>query len=521
MITKKTYIPGKPRNKKLTNVTSGAASVGKTEFNQIAGESHVHYNKKVLDQITEAMLESMANAISELIKVDDETELTDENVMSSLRVIAEILSNNEELKNIFLSKIEEDEAAELITFLKGIIVNGLSKLEDVELENLIAEKLAELKKGFKTGIYGMDESGDFRAKKVTSPEAVFGDITLQNGFKSPVFISGILGEGFGFSKIPGTQNQWVLELQKLIVNGSLDVNELIVRKWSWVGAGYIFSAAGFEIDKVEELSDRFRVYPKKPEENDFKQYDQVLCQSFKTDGTMANSKRYWRLALAVAPDRSYIDLSKTDTDGNTGIPSAGDDIIQLGYRGSDYSRKGAIVISSIGEDGPYIQFLSGIDSYDLSDKIDTQIGRESWFTAERFIVKTPDGKKERVANDRGAWKSSETYYYYDRVSYNGDLWLSMVNGNTSIPSETSGGWVKQTDTKVGGKNLLREYDLRFDSKYWGNHTLVEGQNYVEVDIDAVIQVLKYLNVHPKAIAWVYPEHESNVVVKSNVDWNIN
>ena len=97
----------------------------------------------------------------------------------------------------------------------------------------------------------------------------------------------------------------------------------------------------------------------------------------------------------------------------------------------------------------------------------------------------------------------------------------MVNGNTSIPSETSGGWVKQTDPKVGGKNLLREYDLRFDSKYWGNHTLVEGQNYVEVDIDAVIQVLKYLNVHPKAIAWVYQEHESNVVVKSNVDWNIN
>lgn len=213
MITKKTYIPGKPRNKKLTNVTSGAASVGKTEFNQIAGESHVHYNKKVLDQITEAMLESMANAISELIKVDDETELTDENVMSSLRVIAEILSNNEELKNIFLSKIEEDEAAELITFLKGIIVNGLSKLEDVELESLIAEKLARLKKGaifgeeFITGMIGgrgaklaEDENGKsvLEIDKITAreelivPKITFNNIDVVSGDQAATFAFGTI-----------------------------------------------------------------------------------------------------------------------------------------------------------------------------------------------------------------------------------------------------------------------------------------------------------------------------------------
>lgn len=213
MITKKTYIPGKPRNKKLTNATSGSASVGKTEFNQVSGESHSHPNKGVLDQITEAMLESMANAISELVKVDDETELTDENVMSSLRVIAEILSNNEELKNIFLSKIEEDEAAELITFLKGIIVNGLSKLEDVELESLIAEKLARLKKGaifgeeFITGMIGgrgaklaEDENGKsvLEIDKITAreelivPKITFNNIDVVSGDQAATFAFGTI-----------------------------------------------------------------------------------------------------------------------------------------------------------------------------------------------------------------------------------------------------------------------------------------------------------------------------------------
>lgn len=456
-----------------------------------------------------------------VVKENDPVAGTDKNVFTGARVLREILEAIQDinLDDKYLSKIKADEAQKVIKFLEGIIANGLSKFADVELENLVATKVAELKKGYKTGVYGQDENGDFKARKVTSPEAVFGNITLQNGFKSPVFASGLLGEGFNLRKKTGTQNQWVLELQELIVNGSLNVNELIVKKWSWVGAGYIFSAAGFEIDKVEELPDRHRVYPKKPDENDFKQYDQALCQSFKTDGTSGNLKRYWRLVLDIAPDRTYIDLSKTDTDGSVGIPSAGDDIIQLGYRGADYSRKGAIVISSIGETGPYMQFLSGIDSYDFSGKIDTQIGRESWFTAEKFVIRTPDGKTERVANDKGVWKSGETYFYYDRVSHAGALWLSMVNNNTTTPSETSGGWVKQTNVKVGGKNLLREYDLRFGGKYWGV-TLQENVNYVEVDIESIMPALKYLSVAPASVNWEYPQYESTLLIKSTGAWSI-
>ena len=456
--------------------------------------------------------------------------------------IAEILESLELFTGgKYLSKEHDDTAQGLITFLKGLIstsievggeslfrglarflegikVDGESEMESLTADELIVKTRAILEEGFKTGNWGLDGEGNFGAKKVTASEALFGNITLQNGMKSPVFFPGIFGEGFNLRKKDGTANQWVLEIQDLILNGTLDVNEILVRKWTHVGAGYIFSSAGFEIDKVEELSDRFRVYPSKPEENDYRLYDQALCQSFNLDGTRGSLKRYWRLVIGIAADRSYIDLSKTVTDGS-GIPEAGDDIIQLGFRGSDNSRKGAIVISSIGEDGPYFQSLRGIDSFDLSNKTQIFIGNETEFNVDRFSIKSGNSY-HRVPVDRGEFRQGTTYYYYDRVTYNGAIWLCMIDSTTGPPSETSGGWEKQTNVKVGGKNLLREYDLRFGGKYWGVEELVEGVNYVEVDIDSIMANTPYLNISPTSINWAYTDYTSTIAVKSNKPWTV-
>ena len=124
---KKTYIPSKPRNPKLGTAT-GTSGVGKTEFNQVAGSSHEHYNKGVLDQITEAML---VGALRDLItSTDTESELTDENILSSLRVLGEISKANadllEDIKSKFLSKIEPDTAQKLITFAEGLEVGAFT-----------------------------------------------------------------------------------------------------------------------------------------------------------------------------------------------------------------------------------------------------------------------------------------------------------------------------------------------------------------------------------------------------------
>lgn len=61
-----------------------------------------------------------------LLKKTEVEELSDTDVMSALRVLAEITANNEALKNIFLSKVEKDTASGHITLSNGgTVENGL------------------------------------------------------------------------------------------------------------------------------------------------------------------------------------------------------------------------------------------------------------------------------------------------------------------------------------------------------------------------------------------------------------
>lgn len=66
--------------------------------------------------------------------------------------------------------------------------------------------------------------------------------------------------------------------------------------------------------------------------------------------------------------------------------------------------------------------------------------------------------------------------------------------------------------QIGGKNLLREYDIRFGFKYWGG-----TGDFIEVDLDT-LQNQPYLNVSPAQILWVFPEREADVNVESNTNW---
>lgn len=194
MITKKTYIPGKPRSKKLTNVTSGAASVGKTEFNQVAGDSHTHANKGILDQITEAMLVSALQYI--ITSTDTETELSDENYLSSLRTIKEITERS-------ISKINPDTAKEVITFLKGISVKGLARLEggltadqhsefneDVAFGNYVTGLLGEGAKIYKSGHGEFDSL--FIRKFLEVPELRYNRVSVYTGVRWDTFGAGII-----------------------------------------------------------------------------------------------------------------------------------------------------------------------------------------------------------------------------------------------------------------------------------------------------------------------------------------
>lgn len=65
-----------------------------------------------------------------ILKTLDASPATDENVFSSLRVLAEILDNNKVLNDIFLSKLHPDTAEEVITFMKGIKIGIGGRIDE-------------------------------------------------------------------------------------------------------------------------------------------------------------------------------------------------------------------------------------------------------------------------------------------------------------------------------------------------------------------------------------------------------
>ena len=130
MSIKKTYIPAKPRSSKLvgTSMSGGVAgSVSSSSTGSTDPNSHSHLNKRVLDTITQEMLD---NALREILGVESTEEVTDENYFSALRTLKEILDNNGVLKDLFLSKISDDTAQGFIEFLKGISVEELATFLD-------------------------------------------------------------------------------------------------------------------------------------------------------------------------------------------------------------------------------------------------------------------------------------------------------------------------------------------------------------------------------------------------------
>lgn len=112
--------------------------------------------------------------ISRLLLKDTEVEeLLDTDVMSALRVIAEINSNNEDLSKLFLSKVNKDKAAKHITLENGSTVeNGLIvRLPKQNTEAALMSCLLEEDEGM---IIEEDED----AITEIGPSETVGDMTL-------------------------------------------------------------------------------------------------------------------------------------------------------------------------------------------------------------------------------------------------------------------------------------------------------------------------------------------------------
>ena len=337
ILIKSKAIPSNPRSKNYpagaTVVRSGSGG-GSTVVSGGSGGNNIDVLKvddmrSLTDKNVFSSLRAFFEIRSRIIKKEDLAEYTDDNIFSSLRTIEEVDARIQNVLNVLekglgekLSKVDNDTAAGLITFLKGLISEGLIKAQE--------------------GI----ELGDF--------------------------LSGILGTGGCFKVDPKTGKSYI-EADEMYIRLKAVFDSLEIRHTTHVGGQQILSPAGMTCIRVEEYDTYYRCFMKaddgsKAVLNLFAEGDQAQCRDMNIkEGIYENisNQYYWRLVVGVGDD--YIDLSKDDCDTGSTIPAVGDSICQLGNR-TNRNRQNAIVLSTVGVDAPSFKQYAGIDSYSLEGK---------------------------------------------------------------------------------------------------------------------------------------------------------
>lgn len=180
-------------------------------------------------------------------------------------------------------------------------------------------------------------------------------------------------------------------LKNLTVTGSAHFFELTIDKIKSAGGSVIFTPCdGFVTEIVEATTNGYRLYFKATDDqgksrvSQWQVNDQALCRNFNEakEGTTSDvsNKYYWCLVTAVSDNKNpvqkgdfkyhYIEISKSVCDGTVN-PSEGDNIVMLGYRGTDdTARQSAVYISAYssldtGLTAPLLAYYRGINDFNL------------------------------------------------------------------------------------------------------------------------------------------------------------
>ena len=311
--------------------------------------------------------------------------------------------------------------------------------------------------------------------------------------------------GFGITK---NGERYGLSISDLTVWGRMFVNELEKRKLSYVGGNMVFSSCGSKIRKVVLLDENGEEVKRKTRllttngrflpanntvlshttEADVSRTSVYRCYFFQDDGTTATTnlwqvgdqarmqtsnikegryagvknRRYWRLVKAVGED--YIDLSVSDCEAGSDVPQAGDSLVQFGSR-TDSGRMSLIYVVVNGEEAPAIIWYDKVNSYTLAGRMTSIVSpRKVYFATQQFRLVNYDGTIVPMVTDCGAWQNGKDYYYYNRVSCDGMLWLCTAPEGMAVrerPSKGSDKWLLQVDR--GGEAVTVQVGVKSGS----------------------------------------------------------
>ena len=372
----------------------------------------------------------------------------------------------------FLSKLKDDVAQGVITFMKGLVSDGLAKLN----------------KGAYFGKGGalIDELGQAILESIQS-------IDYDNEAE----------QGFAVKK--EENGKYHAFITNLTIWGKAIFNQLDVRKLSYAGGNVYLSGSGSKIVKVvpvtweSESSEWLETTVDKCEgwlcylladdgttatQNLWREGDQVRCKTIGTlaTGTMnASNKSYWRTIPTNGVSQvnekiydgygnelyggqmfSWIVLGKHSMafDGGdessasaeiAGIPEAGDTIVLDGSR-SDTTRQGVLILESTGDNTPRIVGFKGVNRYTHENKEVFVLSPDRIrLNSSIFEWVSPSGDAMHMVNYRGEWKTG-SYAYYDQVNHNNALWTCInEKGTRQEPSDASSDWQKVLSGEKGDK----------------------------------------------------------------------
>lgn len=381
----------------------------------------------------------------------------------------------------FLSKLKDDTAQGVITFIKG----------------LVSEALVKLNGGAYFGKGGalIDDAGRAILESLQS-------VDYNNEAE----------QGFAVKK--EKNGKYHAFVTNLTIWGKAIFNQLEVRKLSYAGGNVYLSGAGSKIVKAVpvtweskssewietsvEMCDGWLCYLLADDgttatQNLWREGDQVRCKTIGTlaTGTMnASNKSYWRtiptngvssvnekiydgygnelyggqmFSWIVIGKHSLVLDSLTEesaTADTGGIPEAGDTIVLDGHRAvsiggqwvDDDSRKGVLILESTGENTPRIVGFKGVNGYTHKGKEVFVLSPDgSRFYSNLFEWVSPSGNTMHMVNYRGEWKAG-SYDYYDQVNHNNALWTCInENGTSQEPSDANEDWQKVLSGEKGDK----------------------------------------------------------------------
>lgn len=302
-----------------------------------------------------------------------------------------------------------------------VTLNQFGKIES-ELHDLGA-LVSSLRQSYSTNVWDAINSKLSKIKDDTA----HGKITFKQGLEAGEFER----DSQGAALYKDEYGNWHFEADYLYGRKRLTAKEVRIEMESHIGGSVWLTAASAHCDFVEDMGTYWRFFFRRVGENgeqihnEWKIGDQAYVNTFnlvkQADGTLGNHY-YWRLVTNTSnegadentytvegeevsgADYHFIDLSKTECSESSATPTAGDDIVQLGYQpDDDPDRQNAIIIAGAGTASPYIREFIGINTFHLPSS-DTQLkpgdnkltGKVQMVSGSTF----PDGSNvEQFIND--------------------------------------------------------------------------------------------------------------------------